>query len=133
MDVTIKNSAKQKHELKIIHTDTAPEDLPTVSGKDIVDEKKAGKTAGEFGAVNGGASDNASFDLTPGHYILRATSPATTAKGWCPRLRWSSKHQVKSRRCGQANSPHGGHYCYRAVLAGPQHQLRCPDAVWLKQ
>jgi uncharacterized cupredoxin-like copper-binding protein len=65
-DVT--DTGKGEHEMGVYKTDKDPGNLPASKGK--VDETSVGQKIGELEGFKAGDEKSASFDLTPGTYIL---------------------------------------------------------------
>ncbi len=65
---TAVNQGEEEHEMVIVKTDLAPDALPAVAGK--VDEEAAGVLIGEIEKFAAGGEEQATFQLTPGSYVL---------------------------------------------------------------
>ncbi len=68
----VHNEGRESHELVIIRTDLAADALPFADvSNTLVDEEAAGEKIGEIEEFRGGgATEVASFTLTPGRYAL---------------------------------------------------------------
>jgi uncharacterized cupredoxin-like copper-binding protein len=62
------NHGKEQHELVIVKTDLPLDRLPMHDGK--VDEDEAGKFIGEIEEFSPGSTQEVSFELKPGRYVL---------------------------------------------------------------
>ncbi|RIK37078.1 MAG: hypothetical protein DCC58_18490 [Chloroflexi bacterium] len=71
----VKNNGAMEHELVIIKTDTAPDQLPMDESGSEVDEAAAGNAKGEVENVSPGGSKSGTFDLDAGKYVLICNVP----------------------------------------------------------
>jgi uncharacterized cupredoxin-like copper-binding protein len=71
--VTFDNAGSIPHELVILRTDDDPGGLQESDG--TVDETAAGEEAGRINQIPGGSSDEETFTLTPGAYVLICNIP----------------------------------------------------------
>ena len=75
------NQGKEEHEMVLLKTDRAPTALPLQAGGDKVDEEASGTSAGEIEEISAGATKAATFNLTPGHYVLVCNEPGHYKNG----------------------------------------------------
>jgi uncharacterized cupredoxin-like copper-binding protein len=74
--LTLKNDGKAPHELVVIKTDAAPDALPVKDGRVPEDG-----TVGEIEEVEGGATGQHTFKLSPGSYVYVCNLPGHYGKG----------------------------------------------------
>ena len=67
--VANKSMSQQEHEFLIVKTDLSPAQLPLTQADARVDEDKLGKID-EIGDIEPGHTKKATFELTPGKYLL---------------------------------------------------------------
>jgi uncharacterized cupredoxin-like copper-binding protein len=65
LEVTAKNAGRQRHELVLLRTDTAPEAIPLEGGG-----ASESSSVGEIGEQQPGKSATRTFALTPGRYVF---------------------------------------------------------------
>ena len=80
---TASNNGFIPHELVVIRTDLAPDALPVDEASAKADEDAAGTVIGRIpeGDLGKGASASASFNLTPGNYVLICNVPGHYQSG----------------------------------------------------
>lgn len=74
--LTLKNDGKAPHELVVLKTDTAADALPVTGGRVSEDD-----AVGEIAEVEGGATGEHTFALTPGTYVYVCNIPGHYGKG----------------------------------------------------
>ncbi len=71
VEFTAKNTGSIEHEMVIVKTDLAPDALPTNDSGTRVDENSDKfEVIGEISEFEAGKTEDASFDLEPGNYVL---------------------------------------------------------------
>lgn len=75
----VHNEGAAPHDLKVIKTDLAADDLPFVDGR--VDVGAAGETIGGVDPLPGEIQVETSLNLEPGHYVLICSIPGHYQQG----------------------------------------------------
>lgn len=81
--ISAPNDGKTKHELVLFKTDDDPASLPLAGGEvdEEAMEKQGAELVGEIEDVEPGQTKDASFDLTPGEYVMFCNLPAHYEQG----------------------------------------------------
>ena len=75
------NQGKTGHELVILKTNRAPNDLAMRTDGVKIDEAASGQNVGEIEDIEAGETKTASFELTAGRYVLTCNEPEHYKQG----------------------------------------------------
>lgn len=77
---TIENTGSIEHELVVIKTELAPDELPTAEAE-VEEDAPDLEVSGKIEAVDAGSSDSDTFQLDAGSYVLICNIPAHYEQG----------------------------------------------------